>query len=343
MTQSIIKTEDYLAFIQDIKQRIQGAQIKASVAVNQALLHLYWELAERIVAKQQESAWGDGFLLQMSRDLQAEFPDLKGFSLRNLKYMRQWFQFWSVAPAIGQQLVAQIPWGHNLVIISKIKTTEQALFYVQKTIQNNWSRVVLTHQIESGLYLREGKAVTNFKATLPEPHSDLARQMLKDPYHFDFLMLKERHDEQELENALIEHITRFLLELGAGFSYLGRQYKLEVDGDEFFIDLLFYHVRLHCYVVVELKTVKFKPEFAGKLNFYISAVDEILKAEQDNPTIGILICKSKKDTVVEYALRNINKPIGVSEYTITQNLPEELKSSLPSIEEIEAELGGGDA
>ncbi len=342
MTQSIIKTEDYLAFIQDIKQRIQGAQIKASVAVNQALLHLYWELAERIVAKQQDSAWGDGFLLQMSRDLQAEFPNMKGFSLRNLKYMRQWFQFWSVESAIGQQLVAQIPWGHNLVIISKIKTTEQALFYVQKTIQNNWSRVVLTHQIESGLYLREGKAVTNFQATLPAPHSDLARQMLKDPYHFDFLMLKERHDEQELENALIEHITRFLLELGAGFSYLGRQYKLEVDGDEFFIDLLFYHVRLHCYVVVELKTVKFKPEFAGKLNFYISAVDEILKTEQDNPTIGILICKSKKDTVVEYALRNINKPIGVSEYIITQNLPEELKSSLPSIEEIEAELGGGD-
>jgi len=355
MTQSIIKTEDYLAFIQDIKQRIQGAQIKASVAVNQALLHLYWELAERIVAKQQESAWGDGFLLQMSRDLQAEFPDMKGFSKRNLELMRQWYRFWVKVPAIAQQLVAQldkpigqqlvaqitqIPWGHNLVIISKIKTTDQALFYVQKTIQNNWSRVVLTHQIESGLYLREGKAVTNFQSTLPAPHSDLARQMLKDPYHFDFLMLKERHDEQELENALIEHIARFLLELGAGFSYLGRQYKLEVDGDEFFIDLLFYHVRLHCYVVVELKTVKFKPEFAGKLNFYISAVDDILKAEQDNPTIGILICKSKKDTVVEYALRNINKPIGVSEYTITQNLPEELKSSLPSIEEIEAELGG---
>ena len=355
MTQSIIKTKDYLAFIQDIKQRIQGAQIKASVAVNQALLQLYWDMAERIVAKQQESTWGDGFLLQMSRDLQVEFPEIKGFSLRNLKYMRQWFQFWSAGPSIGQQVVAQleklknaqqlvsqIPWGHNLLIISKIKTTEQALFYVQQTIQNNWSRVVLTHHIESGLHLREGKAVTNFQSTLPAPHSDLARQMLKDPYHFDFLMLKERHDEQELENALIEHITRFLLELGAGFSYIGRQYKLEVDGDEFFIDLLFYHVRLHCYVVVELKTVKFKPEFAGKLNFYISAVDDILKAEQDHPTIGILICKSKKDTVVEYALRNINKPIGVSEYTITQNLPEELKSSLPSIEEIEAELRGSD-
>jgi len=357
MSQSIIKTEDYRAFIQDIKQRIQGAQIKASVTVNQALLHLYWDIAGRIVAKQQESAWGDGFLQQMSRDLQAEFPDMKGFSLRNLKYMRQWLQFWSAQPAIGQQAVAQldktlsqqlvaqitqIPWGHNLVIISKIKTTEQALFYVQKTIQNNWSRVVLTHQIESGLHLREGKAISNFQSTLPAPHSDLARQMLKDPYQFDFLMLKERHDEKELENALIEHITRFMLELGAGFSYLGRQYKLEVDGDQFFIDLLFYHVRLHCYVAVELKTVKFKPEFAGKLNFYISAVDEILKAAADSPTIGILICKSKKDTVVEYALRNIDKPIGVSEYTITQNLPEELKSSLPSIEEIEAELGGSD-
>jgi len=358
MTQSIIKTEDYLAFIQDIKQRIQGAQIKASIAVNQALLHLYWDLAERIVAKQQDAAWGDGFLLQMSRDLQAEFSEIKGFSKRNLELMRQWYRFWTASGLIakqaatqldgavmGQQVVApifQIPWWHNVVIVTKIKNPDEAFFYVQKTIQNNWSRVVLTHQIESGLYLREGKAVSNFQSTLPAPHSDLARQMLKDPYHFDFLMLKERHDEQELENALIEHITRFLLELGAGFSYLGRQYKLEVDGDEFFIDLLFYHVRLHCYVVVELKTVKFKPEFAGKLNFYISAVDEILKVEQDNPTIGILICKSKKDTVVEYALRNINKPIGVSEYTITQNLPEELKSSLPSIEEIEAELGGGD-
>ena len=353
MTQNIIKTEDYLAFIQDIKQRIQGAQIKASVAVNQALLLLYWDIAERIVAKQQESAWGDGFLLQMSRDLQAEFPDIKGFSKRNLELMRQWYRFWSAsdliakqaATQLGQQLVApifQVPWWHNVVIVSKIKNADEAFFYIQKTIQNNWSRVVLTHQIESGLHLREGKAISNFQSTLPVTHSDLARQMLKDPYHFDFLMLKERHDERELENALIEHITRFLLELGAGFSYLGRQYKLEVDGDEFFIDLLFYHVRLHCYVVVELKTVKFKPEFAGKLNFYISAVDDILKAEQDHPTIGILICKSKKATVVEYALRNINKPIGVSEYTITQNLPEELKSSLPSIEEIEAELGGSD-
>jgi predicted nuclease of restriction endonuclease-like (RecB) superfamily len=200
----------------------------------------------------------------------------------------------------------------------------------------------LIHHIESGLYAREGKAITNFKATLPEPQSDLARQTLKDPYSFDFLMLREKHDEKELEDALINQVTRFLLEMGAGFSYIGRQYRLEINGDEFFIDLLFYHIRLHCYVVVELKAVKFKPEFAGKLNFYVSAVDGILKTELDNPTIGILICKSKNKTVVEYALKDIHKPIGVSEYAITKNLPEEFKSSLPSIEEIEAELEGGD-
>lgn len=342
MSNKPIKTDDYRTFIQDVKLRIQTAQIKAAVAVNEELLHLYWDLAERIVVKQHESAWGDGFLGQMSRDLQTEFPEMKGFSVRNLKYMRQWFRFWSAEPSIGQQLVAQIPWGHNLVIISKIKSVDQAVFYVQKTIQNNWSRAVLTHHVESGLYQRDGKAITNFQATLPAPQSDLARQTIKDPYHFDFLTLREKHDEQELEEALVNHVTRFLLELGAGFSYIGRQYRLEVAGDEFLIDLLFYHVRLHCYVVVELKAVKFKPEFAGKLNFYVSAVDGTLKTDQDNPTIGILICKSKNDTVVEYALKDIHKPIGVSEYIITQNLPDELKSSLPSIEEIEAELEGAD-
>jgi predicted nuclease of restriction endonuclease-like (RecB) superfamily len=339
MTENLVKTPEYRTFIQAIKQRIQSSQIKAAIAVNQELLRLYWDLAKQMVEKQRETAWGDGFLAQVSRDLKAEFPDMQGFSVRNLKYMRQWFHFWSTGSAIGQQLVAQIPWGHNLVIITKIQNTDEAMFYVQKTIQNNWSRSVLTHQIESGLYQREGKAISNFEATLPAPQSDLARQTLKDPYNFDFLMLREKHDEQDLENALIENITRFLLELGAGFSYLGRQYRLAVGGDEFFMDLLFYHVRLHCYVVIELKTVKFKPEFAGKLNFYISAVDGILKTEQDSPTIGLLICKSKNDTVVEYALRDVNKPIGVSEYMIAQQLPEELRSSLPSIEAIEAELG----
>jgi predicted nuclease of restriction endonuclease-like (RecB) superfamily len=335
---NLVKTPEYRTFIQAIKQRIQSSQIKAAIAVNQELLRLYWDLAAQIVEKQREAAWGDGFLAQISQDLKAEFPDMKGFSVRNLEGMRQWYRFWSDDSAIALQVVAQIPWGHNLTIVAKIKTPDEAMFYVQKTIQNNWSRSVLTHQIEAGLYQREGKAISNFEATLPAPQSDLARQTLKDPYNFDFLMLREKHDEQELENALIENITRFLLELGAGFSYLGRQYRLEVGGDEFFMDLLFYHVRLHCYVVIELKTVKFKPEFAGKLNFYISAVDGILKTEQDSPTIGLLICKSKNDTVVEYALRDVNKPIGVSEYMIAQQLPEEFRSSLPSIEAIEAEL-----
>jgi predicted nuclease of restriction endonuclease-like (RecB) superfamily len=341
MTENIIKTDDYRAFIQDIKKRVKIAQIKATVSVNQELLRLYWDLAERIVEKQKATAWGDGFLLQMSRDLQAEFPDIKGFSKRNLEFIRQWYQFWAEHSAIAKQLVSQIPWGHNLVIIRKIKDSEEATFYIQKTVQNGWSRAVLTHQIESNLYQRQGKAISNFQTTLPAPQSDLASETLKDPYVFDFLSLTEEYNERELETALVDHVTRFLLELGAGFSYLGRQYKLEVGEDEFFIDLLFYHVKLHCYVVVELKTVKFKPEFVGQLNFYVSAVDGVLKSEADNATIGILICKSKNDTVVEYALKGIHKPIGVSEYSIARNLPDELKSSLPSIEAIEAELNNG--
>lgn len=343
----IIRNADYSAFMKDVKQRIQTAQIKAAVRVNQELLTLYWDLGEQIIEKQRDAQWGDGFLRQMSSDLQAEFPGLTGFSFTNLKYMRQWVSFWRQAVAeivqqpvaqIGPQLVGQIPWGHNLLIINKIKNCDEALFYVRKTIENNWSRAVLTHQIESGLYQRDGKAISNFEATLPAPQSDLAQQTLKDPYNFDFLMLRKRHDERELENALVDHVTKFLLELGAGFSYLGRQFQMEIGGDEFFIDLLFYHVRLHCYVVVELKTDKFKPEYAGKLNFYVSAVDGEMKGEQDNPTIGILICKSKNDTVVEYSLKDVNKPIGVSEYQITKSLPDELKSSLPSIEEIEVEV-----
>ena len=352
---TLLNTKEYREFIKELKNRIQSAQLKAAVSVNQTMLQLYWDLAERIITRQQASAWGDGILGQISHDLQSEFPDMKGFSLRNLQYMRQWYQFWSETNSIVQQaaaqldnalyvqqLVSQIPWWHNVIIISKIKDQGEALFYVQQTIQNNWSRAVLTHHIESRLYQREGKAITNFKATLPSPQSDLAQQILKDPYNFDFLLLRKKHDEKELEDALIEHVTRFLLELGAGFSYIGRQYKLEVGGDDYYIDLLFYHTRLHCYVVIELKAVKFKPEFAGKLNFYVSAVDGILKTEQDNPTIGIIICKSKNDVVVEYALKDIHKPIGVSEYLITKNLPAEYQSSLPSIEQIEAELGGGD-
>jgi predicted nuclease of restriction endonuclease-like (RecB) superfamily len=379
MSGSILKTQDYKAFVRDIKQQIQFSQIKAAISVNQRLLKLYWDMADRIVVKQKQSAWGDGFLTQLSKDLQAEFPDMKGFSLRNIKYMKQWFDFWSSEPfiakqlasqleksepiqsqstssSIGQQVAAQlensvnttevtlliwqIPWWHNVVIITKIKSQEEALFYVQKTIENNWSRAVLTHQIEAELFKREGNAQTNFQATLPKPQSDLAQQIIKDPYTFDFLNLREKHDERELENALASQVTSFLLELGAGFSFIARQYRLTVEEDDFYIDLLLYHVKLHCYVVVELKAVKFQPEFTGKLNFYISAVDGMLKTAQDNPTIGILICKSKNKTVVEYALKDMHQPIGVSAYTLTHHLPEEYKSSLPTIEEIEAELGG---
>lgn len=349
--------DEYKTFIQEIKHRIQAAQIKAAVTVNREMLALYWDLGQSIIEKQKMAAWGDGFIKQMSKDLQDEFPEMKGFSVRNLELMRQWVRFWFGHPAIAKQAVSQleedversrkivefitqIPWGQNLAIVMKSQSPDEALFYVQKTMENNWSRSVLLHQIEGQLFERIGKAIDNFRATLPAPHSDLARETLKNPYTFDFLTLREKHDEKELEDALVQHVTQFLLELGAGFAYVGRQYKLEVEGDSFFIDLLFYHTRLHSYVVVELKAVKFQPEFAGKLNFYVSAVDSQIKAPQDNPTLGILICKSKKNTVVEYSLRDIHKPIGVSEYTLTKILPESFKSSLPTIEEIEAELDG---
>ncbi len=368
----IIKSDEYRQWIVSIKKRIQASQIKAAIAVNRELLELYWFMGQQIIERQESAKWGDGFLVQMSDDLLKEFPEMKGFSHRNLKSIRQWFRFWNSALEIGKQpaaqlppkgkqlvsqtetkqplpnspitpiapqLVSQIPWGHNILIIQKLSDPKDALFYVQGTIENNWSRAVLTHHIESNLHLREGRAINNFAATLPEPESDLAKQLLRDPYNFDFLTLTQRHNERELEDGLIEHITKFLLELGAGFAYVGRQYKIEVDGDQYSIDLLFYHLRLHCYVVIDLKVVKFKPEFAGKLNFYVSAVDSQIRNEGDAATIGILICKSKSDIKVEYSLRDLNKPIGVSEYQITQNLPEQLRSSLPSIEQIEAEVG----
>jgi len=364
------KDKDYSKFLRSLKDRIRFTQLKAAVSVNRELIELYWELAEKIVEKQKTSQWGDGFLTQMSKDLQEEFPDIKGFSKRNLELMRQWFLFWIDEDVTGQQVVAQsvfakqavsqiannkqptgyfdlvkkaifqIPWGHNLMIVSKSKTNHEAMFYVQKTIENNWSRTVLIHQIEGNLYEREGKAITNFSLSLPNPQSDLAHQTLKDPYVFDFLTIREKHDEKELEDGLMNQVTKFLLELGAGFSFIGRQYKITVDSDDFYIDLLFYHVKLHCYVVVELKVVPFKPEFAGKLNFYVSAVDEMLKSANEHPTVGILICKSKKKTVVEYSLKRLNNPIGVSEYQITSALPDALKSSLPTVEDIEAELEG---
>jgi predicted nuclease of restriction endonuclease-like (RecB) superfamily len=334
-----IQKDEYKQFIVAIKSKIQSSQIKASIKVNVELLKLYWDIAEMIVEKQKGSAWGTNFIEQISKDLKREFPNMKGFSKTNLLYMKKWYLFWNdenLPQVVGE--IYEIPWGHNREIITKIKNIDEAHFYVQKTTQNNWSRVVLLHQIESNLYSRSPKSINNFDKNLPSPQSDLAKALLKDPYHFDFLNLREKHDELELEDALMEHMTKFLLELGNGFAFVGRQYKLTVGYDEFRIDLLFYHVKLKCYIVVELKTVKFKPEFAGQLNFYVSAIDGEIKEPNDNPTLGILICKSKNDTVVEYALQRIDSPIGVSNYELTHVLPNEFKSSLPSIEEIEAEL-----
>ena len=329
---------DYFLWLKELKSKIRSAQIKAALKVNEALLNFYWELGADITEKQAKAKWGDKLLSILSQDLLEEFPDVKGFSKRNLELIRKWYSFWSDLNPIAKQLATQIPWWHNVVIITKVYQVKEALFYVQKTIQNNWSRTVLTHQIESGLYNRDGQSITNFNTTLPAELSDLAQQTIKDPYCFDFLTLREKHDERELEDALIKHVTKFLLELGAGFAYIGRQIPLQVGERDFYIDLLFYHAQLHCYVVLELKTVAFEPEHTGKLNFYIKAVDMQYRKDGDNPTIGMLLCKGKDKTVVEYALSDIQKPIGVSEYMLTKSLPDKFKSSLPSIEELEAEL-----
>jgi predicted nuclease of restriction endonuclease-like (RecB) superfamily len=336
------KDEAYAELLVILKKQFKQAQIKATVQINQELLQYYWKLGAQIVERQQKSQWGSKFLNQLSQDLMAEFPDIKGFSKRNLELVRQWYLFWCDESAITKQLVSQltsIPWGHNLQIIRKCKNYQEALFYVSHTLKHGWSRNVLVHQIESGLYRREGKAINNFSTTLPAIQSDLAQQTLKDPYVFDFLSLSSDYSERELEQSLIEHITQFLLELGTGFAYMGRQVEIQVGERDFYLDLLFYHTRLHCHVVIELKVGDFEPEHAGKLNFYIKAVDEQIRREDDQPTIGILLCKNKDKTVVEYALSDIQKPLGVTEYQLTQSLPDNLKSSLPSIEEIEKELG----
>ena len=339
--------DEYKEWIKNIKDRIKHSQIKASVKVNYELLDLYWDIGRDIVAKQKNVKWGEAFIETMSRDLRKTFPNMSGFSVQNLKNIRYWYKFYNsnengLQPVsqmeLIEKLVKSIPWGHNQRIMYKCKSIEEALFYVQRTVDNGWSRNVLEHQIDGGLYVRQGKAITNFQLKLPEPQSDLAEQTLKNPYNFDFLTLREKYDEKELEDALINQITQFLLELGTGFSYLGRQVHLLVGESDFYMDLLFYHVRLHCYVVVELKTEKFKPEFAGKLNFYVTAVNKQMKTGQDNPTIGILICKDKDDVVAEYALDDISQPIGIAEYELTKVLREEFKSSLPTVEEIENEL-----
>ena len=342
---NILDTSDYKNWLHNLKGKIQQSQIKAAIQVNSELLRLYWQIGKAIAEKQAKAKWGDGFLQTLSADLCKEFPTMKGFSYRNLKFIRQWYLFYNQEFLIRKQLVSQleaslfsIPWGHHIMIMQRCKSIQEALFYVHKTIENHWSRSVLEHQIALNLYARQGKAITNFQQQLPATASDLAQELTKDPYVFDFLSMTEGYTEKELQQYLEDHMTKFLLELGKGFCFYGKQVHINVGGDDFYIDLLFYNAHLHCYVVVELKTTKFKPEHIGQLKFYVTAVNKQLRTEGDNPTIGLLICKDKNDIVAEYTLEEIHNPIGVSSYKLFDELSKGFQSSLPSIEEIEKQL-----
>jgi predicted nuclease of restriction endonuclease-like (RecB) superfamily len=329
--------ETYHQILADIKIEIRQARLRAVFSANAHMLALYWQIGKIIKVQQELANWGDKVTERLGLDLKKEFPDMKGFSRRNLNYMRQ---FASVHAdfTIVQRPVAQLPWGHHVVLLDKVKGEQQRNFYMQKAIENGWSRDILSLQIKSGLYTRQGGSITNFTATLPAHQSDLAQQVFKDPYIFDFLTMSDDYYEKDLEKGLIDHIAKFLVELGAGFAYVGRQYHLEVGEDDYYIDLLFYHLKLRCYVVIELKKGKFQPEYAGKLNFYLSVVDDKLRHPADQLTIGLLICQDKNKIVAEYALKDINKPIGISEYQLTSAIPDNLKGSLPTIEELEKEL-----
>jgi predicted nuclease of restriction endonuclease-like (RecB) superfamily len=327
----------YGELLAELKQRIQNAQLRASLAVNRELVLLYWQIGREILTRQQRESWGAKVVDRLAADLKIAFPEMKGFSPRNLKYMRAFAEAWPDEPIV-QQLVAQIPWGHNVRILDYVKDPSEREWYVRATVQNGWSRDILVHQIESGLRHRQGRAVTNFDRALPVPQSDLAQQITKDPYNFDFLMLGQEAHERDLERGLLDHLRTFLLELGVGFAFVGSQYRLQIGGEEFFIDLLFYHLKLRAYVVIDLKVQAFRAEFAGKMNLYLSAVNDLLRHPDDQPSIGLILCKTRDRVVAEYALRDLSKPIGISEYELASALPDNLKGTLPTIEEIESEL-----
>lgn len=329
----------YADWLSELKPRIHTAQQRAALAVNRELVLLYWQIGRDILARQAEQGWGAKVIERLAHDLRKAFPQRKGFSPRNLKYMRAFAEAWPDSEFV-QEVLAQLPWYHQLALLDKLRADEERRWYAAKAIEHSWSRNILVMQIETNARGRIGQAVANFDGRLPKPDSDLARETLKDPYRFDFLGLADEAQEREIENALVKHVTEFLLELGAGFAFVGRQVLLDVGGDEFFIDLLFYHLKLRCYVVIELKGGKFKPEHLGQLGFYLTAVDRQVKSEHDNPSIGLLLCKSKNKVVAEYALGDVNKPIGVAEYQLIESLPAELQTSLPSIEQIERELEG---
>ena len=376
MNMNFVKDIDFKQWLVDLKTRIRQSQLKAMIRVNDEMLRLYWSLGHDIVVRQMDAVWGSGFFKQLSKELKVEFPDMQGFSVTNLKCCKYFYQFYSQDMQIRRQLgnelktairhqvgdelqlsenkeietfqqvvekldthpIFQIPWRHHVEIITKCKSVHEAMFYVQKIIQNGWSRAMLMNFMETDLYQRQGKALNNFDRFLPDVQSDLAKEILQDPYNFGWVSMTENYKEKELEGALIENITKFLLELGQGFAYVGRQYPIQVGDRERNIDLLFYHLDLRCYVVIELNVREFEPEYAGKLGYYITAINNQLKKDMDNPTIGLLIVKRKNNIDVQYSLESSSQPIGVSEYTLSKLLPENFKSSLPSIEEIEWEL-----
>jgi len=320
----------YSHFVAGIKARIRTVQIKAALAANAELVLHYWEIGRDILASQKQQGWGAKVIDRLAADLQREFPKLAGYSARNLKYMRAFAAAWPDR-VIVQQLAAQLPWAHNCVLLDRVKDAKTREFYIRKTVAQGWSRSVLVHHLDTGLHQREGKAPSNFAVTLPPTQSDLARELLKDPYIFKPAPLDETASERALENALVARLKDFLIELGSGFAFVGNQYRLEVDGEEFFLDLLFYHTRLHCYIVIDLKVGDFKPEYVGKMNFYQAAVDNLVKTPPDGPTIGLILCRGKNKTVVEYTLRDAKSPVGVAEYRL---LPAALKAQLPGANQI---------
>jgi predicted nuclease of restriction endonuclease-like (RecB) superfamily len=337
ITQSSDQAGDYVALLGELKDRIRAARLRAAVAVNQELVLLYWSIGRDILTRQDAEGWGTQVIDRLSADLRRAFPEMTGLSARNLKYMRTFAEAYPDR-AIVQQLVAQLPWGHNVRLVESVKDEAERLWYARQAIEYGWSRNVLVHQIESGLFHRQGKAITNFERTLPSPQSELAQELVKDPYSFDFLALGPEMTERDLERGLLEHLRSLILELGKGFAFVGSQYHLEVGGQDYYLDLLFYHLRLRCFVVLELKIEEFKPEFAGKMNFYLSAVDDKLRHETDGPSIGIILCEGKNAVVVEYALRDSAKPMGVAAYKLSPALPAQLQAELPTVEEFAREF-----
>lgn len=328
----LMNSSEYLSVVDSIKREITDAQYRATVHVNTELLLLYYDIGCII---NRHKSWGNKFIDNLAADIRMAFPKSKGYSVRNLKYMAKYAETYSNREFV-QQVVAQIPWGHNVILMDKVADAKEREWYIKKSAENGWSRNVLIHQIESELYRRQvlAEKVSNFETRLPSPQSELAVQTMKDPYVFDFISFRDDMVERDIEQALIHDVTQLLLELGTGFAFLGNQYHLNVGGDDFYIDLLFYNLNLRCYVVIELKTGDFKPEYVGQLNFYLSAVDGILKKKEDHPSIGLLLCKSKNNLVAEYSLKDVSKPIGVSEYKITGHLPDDLGKQLPSVEDI---------